>query len=118
MADLSDTIGSILNDPSAMEQIKALGGMLGIGGSDSPAPPPPKPESAGISAIDPGMMGMMMKLMPLMGKFNEENDSTRLLYALRPFLSEKRQSRVDSAVRLLSIMRVLPLLKESGLGLF
>lgn len=117
MADLSETIGSILNDPSAMEQIKALGGMLGIGGDDQSSQPS-KPESPGLSAIDPGMMGLMMKLMPLMGRLREDDDSTRLLYALRPFLSEKRQSRVDGAVRLLSIIRVLPLLKESGLSLF
>ena len=43
--------------------------------------------------------------------FNEENDSTRLLNALRPFLSEKRRVRIDGSIRLLSLMRILPLLK-------
>ena len=61
------------------------------------------------------MLGTMMRLAPLLGAMNEENDSTRLLYALKPFLSEKRRRRIDQSVRLLGIMRILPLIKESGI---
>ena len=64
---------------------------------------------------DPDMLGMVMKLAPLLGSMNEENDSTRLLYALKPFLSEKRRQRIDKSVRLLGIMRILPLIKETGI---
>lgn len=101
-----------MNDPDAMEQIKALGSMMGLTG-DKPKPEPPP--AAGLSAPDGEMAGMMMKLMPLLGSMNEENDSTRLLYALRPFLSEKRRARVDQAARMLSLMRVLPMLKTLGI---
>ena len=42
-------------------------------------------------------------------------DSTRLLRALRPMLSERRRQKLDQALKLLQFMRVLPLLKSSGL---
>lgn len=129
MDDLSETLNSILSDPSAMEQIKALGGMLGISpqqGAQQVSPPPvqpvhPQPPPAassmtsalsGMNMPNPEMLGMIMKFAPLLGKMNEENESTRLLYALRPFLSEKRRPRVDQAIRMLGMMRMLPLLKE------
>ena len=116
MDDLSEKLNSILSDPAAMEQIKALGGMLGI----SQEPPPPKPSVtstetnmlSGLQMPDADTMGMIMRFAPLLGRMNEENDSTRLLSALRPFLSEKRRPRVDQAIRMLSIMRLLPLIKE------
>ena len=50
MADLSDALQSILRDPSAMEQIKELGGMLGLGGDNAqPEEAPKQPD--GISSL-------------------------------------------------------------------
>ena len=37
-----------------------------------------------------------------------------LLRALRPLLSHARQKKVDEAIRILQMLRLLPLLKESG----
>ena len=62
--------------------------------------------------IDPSMLSMIMKFIPLMQSVNAEDDSTRLLRSLRPFLREERALRLDSAVRLLGIMKLLPLLKN------
>ncbi len=125
MADMSEALQSILSDPSAMQQIKELGGMLGLG---SDRQKEPEKQQDGISSLlsslggsqnssmpESDMLGMMMKLAPLLGSMNEENDSTRLLYALKPFLSEKRRQRIDKSVRLLGIMRILPLIKETGI---
>ena len=143
MADIMETVNSILSDPSAMEQIKALGGMLGIGESSENEVSPPKSteqtsadsvasllsslggtgKSAAVSTQNvpavsmpsPEMLGMIMKFAPILSSMNEENDSTRLLHALKPFLSEKKQRRVEQSVKLLGIMRILPLVKEIGL---
>ena len=52
-----------------------------------------------------------------MKSMDREDDSTRLLRALRPFLHEERSRRLDGAIRLLGIMKVLPLLKGAGLEL-
>ncbi|MBQ8135617.1 MAG: hypothetical protein IJ192_14665 [Clostridia bacterium] len=118
MDDFSEKIGSILSDPSMMEQIKSLGSMLGVSEpqqQQKPPEPSPPPQSGGLlgaSSFSPEMIGMFMKFAPLLSSMNEENDSTRLLYALKPFLSEKRRSRIDGSVRLLNLMRILPMLKE------
>ncbi len=121
MDDFSEKIGSILSDPSMMEQIKSLGSMLGVSepqaqqpmSQKAPEPAPPQIGGfLGTNSFSPEMIGMFMKFAPLISSMNEENDSTRLLYALRPFLSEKRQSRIDGSVHLLNLMRVLPMLKE------
>ncbi len=121
MDDLSQKIGEILADPSMMEQIKSLGGMLGVNAQTPipPAPPPspapvPAMQTGGLGGLSPDMLGMIMKFAPMLSSMNEENDSTRLLRALRPFLSEKRQSRVDGSIRLLGLMRMLPLLKGAA----
>ena len=60
------------------------------------------------------MLGMLTKLAPLLSQVNQEDDSTRLLYALRPLLGAERQKKVDEALKILQMMRLLPLLKESG----
>ena len=115
MDDLSRKIGEILNDPSALEQIKELTGLLGVGNTEqkSDAKPVSVPAPAG-SMPDPSMLNMVMKLAPLMQSANSDDDSTRLLRALKPFMHDERSKRIDSAIRLLGIMKLLPILKGSG----
>jgi len=56
-----------------------------------------------------------MKVAPLLPAIGQEVDNTRLLHALRPLLGPERQKKLDEAIKLLQLMRVLPLLKSSGL---
>lgn len=126
MEDISRRISELLSDPQMLEQIKGLAGMLGQGGESTAEQPkesrPPAETSymkqSQQSMPDPDMLGMVMKLAPLFKNMNKEDDSTRLLRALRPFLHEERSKRLDGAIRLLGIMRALPLLKGAGLELF
>ena len=67
---------------------------------------------------DPQLLGTVMKIAPLLQSVNREDDSTRLLRALQPFLHQERSRRVDSAIRLLGIIKLLPVLKGAGLDLF
>ncbi len=127
MEDLSRKISELLSDPGTMEQIKGLTGLLSQSPPAAPvnahtpepnAPPSvPQREKAG-SMPDPNMLGAVMKLAPLLQSMNSEDDSTRLLRALKPFMHEERSKRIDSAIRLLSIMKLLPVLKSSGFDLF
>lgn len=130
MDDLSQQINQILSDPQSMQQIQgilsSLGGMGNGAGAPNPTPAPapapvPAPAPAANSGlggitggITPEMLSMMAKLGPLLGQVNREDDSTRLLRALRPLLSGARQKKVDEAMKILQMMRLLPLLKESG----
>ena len=81
----------------------ALGSLGGLGGGNP------------LGGVTPEMLGMVTKLGPLLSQVNQESDSTRLLKALRPLLSGERQKKVDEAMKILQMMRLLPLLKESGL---
>lgn len=125
MSDIASQISSILSDPEMMKQIQGLSGLFGQSGdtqaSESPSLPP-----APVSAPSPldmfGADGMQtaLKLMPLVSKLTQEDDTTRLLRAIKPFLSEARQSKLEEAIKLIRIINLLPIIKQQGLfnGLF
>ncbi len=122
MEDLSRKISELLSDPHALEQIRGLTGLLGQT-PDKPEQPQhketPDPADKSFSGMpDPNMIGMVMKLAPLLQSAKEEDDSTRLLKALKPFMHDERSKRIDGAIRLLGIMKILPLLKGADTGLF
>ncbi len=102
-------------DPSA------LAGMLGSLGLGNNASPPAQQPSAvqnplsALGGITPEMLQAVSRIAPLLSQVNREDDSTRLLHALRPLLSPPRQKKLDEAVKILQMMRLLPLLKDSGL---
>ena len=111
MENIQDKIAEIMADPEAMSQVQSLGKMLGLG-SDESTKPEPKAEADNFSGE---ALGAVTKLMPLLSMANQEDDTSRLLAALRPFLSEEKCRKLDSAKRMLKIMKLLPALKEGGL---
>ena len=56
-----------------------------------------------------------LRAAPLLASANQEDDATRLLAALRPLLGEARRKKLDEAVRILKLLHLLPLLRESGI---
>ena len=119
MDDLAGKLTELLNDPQTMEKIKGLSGLLGQSSSEAAQPShpaaPQQPAVSDTSAFPADMMQTMLKLAPLVSTLKQEDDSTRLLHALRPLLGEKRQKRLDESVRMMQMMRILPLLKSSGI---
>ena len=65
--------------------------------------------------ISPGEIQTIMKLVGAMKNGQDDHDRTRLLLSLKPHLSEARQQRVDQAIKLLKLITLLPLIRESGL---
>ena len=65
-------------------------------------------------SLDPEMLG---KIMSLLNKLNSHTDDSRcqFLMSLKPMLSKSRQQKVETAISMLRIMSVLPLLNEQGL---
>lgn len=119
MDDIASKLHDILNDPESMEKLKNMASMLGVsaqppaGHSTEPSgaqEPPPPPPAADIDAIK-----MAAKFAPIISNFKKEDNSTRLLRALRPFLSDERQTRLDESIKLMQFMRILPLIKKSGI---
>ena len=119
MDDLAGKLTELLNDPQTMEKIKGLSGLLGQSSSEAAQPShpaaPQQPAVSDTSAFPADMMQTMMKLAPLFSTLKQEDDSTRLLHALRPLLGGKRQKRLDQSDRMIQMMRILPLLKSSGI---
>ena len=131
MSDFEHQLNSILSSPETMEQIMALANSISSGGTDpgmdaerceatpteSPAPSPPS--SADLSGLltllsgpnsplgnlDPALVQAGLDLVQAYSRSNEEQ--LALLTALRPFLQEERQAKLDRAVQLARIARVL-----------
>jgi len=132
---LSSIVAPLLNDPETMSSLRKAAEQMGLGSllpeqdssgenksqpvmngeQESEAPqiihPEQKARPAGLSAE---MLSAVTGLAPLLSSVGED-DTTRLLSALRPFLSQPRAKRLDEAERLLSLGRVLSIIKESKL---
>lgn len=116
MENIQEKIAQIMSDPQALDQVQSLGKMLGLNRKENEIPP--KQEQ---SAESVELMSKIGRLMPLFQRINQEDDTTRLLLALKPFLSEEKCKKLDSAKKMVQMMKLIPLLKESGfidLGIF
>lgn len=112
MDDLNEKLNRLLSDPDGLAKIQAAMSALG-GGEAPPSPPPPAPAPpAGGGGFDPALLG---RLMPLLSGMNGDNEDTRLLEALRPYLRGERAGRLDDTMQLMRLARLLPLLQEQGI---
>ena len=115
MDDLAAKLGELLNNPGNLEKLKGLAGLLGGAAQAQPDPAPAEPAQGGLPGIDADALQMVTKIMPLLSNFRQEDDCTRLLRALRPLLSPERQKKLDESIKILQMIRILPLLKTSGI---
>ena len=109
MDDLSEKLSGILSDPEAMREIASLASQLGVDASGLHTKPDPKPEQ------NDDMTSRLLSLAPMLGSLKQDDDTTRLLEAMRPFLSGERQEKLDKAKRLIRVMKLMPLLKDLSL---
>lgn len=85
--------------------------------------PPPSGETGEKAENDPfgGIdLEAILKLGELFSEMNKPDRNTQLLLALKPHLRPENQSKVDSAMKIMKMMALLPIIRESGLlnGLF
>ena len=89
-------------------------GLLG-GKSSEPKSSPPDISSA----LDGGGLdaAQMAKIISVISRLKSGGDDSRanLLLALKPHLSAPRREKVDTAIKLLKIIDLLPFLKDSGI---
>ena len=109
MDDLSEKLQQLLSSPDAMNQIQSM--MSSLGGS---APAPSTPTSVPPSS-DPDM-GALLKLAPMISQFGQNDDGSNLLKALKPYMHDDRSKRLDDAIRMMQLVKLLPLLKGLGIG--
>lgn len=116
MDDLSAKITELLNDPESLNKLKGLSGLLGQDFDKNQDDEKNKSESKKPD-IPIDAMNTAMKLMPLLSSMNKDDDNTRFLMALRPLLSEERKKKLDQSIRMMKMMKLMPLLKNQELFL-
>ena len=138
MDDMMAKIQDILSDEESMNQIKQLAGMLGAAGNEENPDEKAQDNSQGMpdfsklfssmssnqnpqnqnSSSDNGLgfdIGTLMQLQGLMQSVSSNDKNTELLLALKPHLKEDKQIKVDKAVKLLKLLALWTVVKESGL---
>lgn len=122
MDDLSSKINSILSDPQALAQIKGLGEKLMLNNTDDKIHKEEQNRND-VSSLLQNISGsnssdafnLISKLAPILSDINKEDDTTRLLSALKPFLSTERSKKLTEATKLIRLMKLLPLIKDFSL---
>ena len=110
MAEFDDKLNALLPTPDAMPQIMQLATSL-PGDPDTPsapaAPDPPPPRSSGsvLSSLSGGTE-LLGKLLPLVQEMGRDSNARRLLYALRPYLKEERQEKIERALQLARLFQI------------
>lgn len=121
MGDLDEKLNAILGNPQAMGQIMALAQSLG-----GQMEHPPEQEEGAVSSgrdegeplfslgdLDPRLMQVGMRV--LREYQCGDDKKTALLAALRPFVKEERYEKLDRAIQIARLSRVIRVaLEELG----
>ena len=120
MSELDEKLNALLSDPGSMAQIMQLAQQLsGSMGGDTAQPaaasaaasPPPAP----LGGIDPQTIA---RYLPLLQELTRDtSQTTQLLYALRPFLKDGKQDKVERAARLARLITIGKRFLTEGGGL-
>ena len=121
MDDMDSKLNAMLNDPAAMARIIQMAQQLSGGAQpntppQSPPPPPPQSSPPPDGGFDPMLLA---RFLPLLQDLRQSNSqTTQLLYALRPFLKEEKQSKVERAAKLAHLICIgKRFLTEGGLDI-
>jgi hypothetical protein len=119
VSEFDEKLNALLSDPDRMAQIMQMAQAL----SGNVSPPPQQPATASAppplstpdngedllssltGSIDPGFL---MRLLPLVRELSTDNSSNArtLLYALRPYLKQERQLRIERALQLAKLLHI------------
>ncbi len=108
---LEELLDSVLSNPDSLAKLRETARQLGLdhlSETSSDSAGAARSSEDGLSALAPAIG----RLAPLLGKLGEEDDMTRLIHALKPYLSGARLKRAEEADRIVSVMRIMPLLKQ------
>lgn len=109
MDDIMGKISELLSDEESVRQLSELAQMLVSDNEKNEA----KTESA--VADEQPDIASMLRITSLIGEASKQDKNTDLLLALKPHLGEEKQKRVDKAIKLLKLLAIWNIAKESGL---
>lgn len=119
MDDINKTIENIMADPQKLKMLQGMASQLfGDGAQSKPSAQEKSssPEIAGGGDIlaNAKNLGSLISAAGSIGS-QKDDSSVQLLLALRAHLKDERKARVDTAVKILRLIRLAPILKNSGL---
>lgn len=115
MSGFDEKLNALLSDPGSMAQVMQLAQQLSESFGGDTKEDAPKETSAApnrdtqdisrlMGTLDPGML---MKILPLLQEMNSSNTQTmNLLYAIKPFLAEEKQGKIERAAKLARLIHV------------
>jgi len=114
------------NAPNAPgpDVLQALQSAMGPAAAKAPNQKPADQKSNGpsLNAADalkgmlPGMdISTLIKVQRALSSVDNNDKNVQLLRALKPHLAKQREGRIEEAMRIMQLIHILPLLKESGL---
>lgn len=104
MSEFEDRLNELLNDPSQMERIAGIAKSLMGGDAPTESQPEPEPDA-----------GLIKKISGLMkGADAKSGNDKRLLEAMRPYLSEKRRSKMDKAMKIAKLASIASIAAQLG----
>lgn len=110
MDQMEDKISAILNNPELMGQIMSMAKSLG-----QSAPQPEHAPQTEMPSFDPAMLS---KLTALAGQGQVDGNQQALLTALHPYLSNRKISKLERAMRAAKMARMASsFLGQGGLSL-
>lgn len=119
MDDISEKISELLNSSDGMERLKSVAESI-LGDDNKKASHKSEEKGEEGFSIPNNLLeniGNMQGIMRIANILSKEQQDSRidLLRALKPHLSKERATRVDKAISLLKVARLLPILKEEGI---
>lgn len=96
MEDMQAKLGAILNDPDMMQKIMAFAQNLGNSPKPHTQEPPQQDSAPPFPQIDPAML---QRLSGMMQSGRIDPNQQQLLQALRPYISNRRLSKLERAMR-------------------
>ena len=133
MDDLASKLNQILNSEEGRSKLQTLASMLASSGSDSDQNSGSAPDLSSLFGGGNGQnsgdtaeqksenplgnldINMLLKLQQAMSTLHTEDKNTELLRALKPHFSAERAKKVDDAIRIMHLIKLLPVIKDSGL---
>ena len=115
MSEFEDKLNSLLSDPAGMAQVVQLAQQLSgsLGGGESTVPPSSPPPTPQADAPGPGGLPggldpkLIARFLPLLQAYSRDQSNTmQLLTALRPYLKEEKQGKIQRAAKLARLICV------------
>lgn len=110
MGEFEDKLNSILSSPAELEKImnvaRSISGSMGSGTAEASST-----ETSGIDSISSALGGIdpkMLKLMTrLLGEYSTgAGDKAQILHAIKPYLKNERQEKIDRAVEIAKLAKL------------